>query len=242
MAGERPPSPRRDTPGVDPDVPGRVGSELLRHGRDKATERRDAVALGADRAEHIEVRAPDVWLVLPDQRVVVFEESTARRATAGLVRSRHQRRAATARAGPSSSARSTRPQRDLDEQKEDNGCCEALGESLAAMSRYCASAARRAAAGGRASGFPFAWLRLWTAGVRRGVAFERGIELSVSANQRDGGELRRKSRTSPTWNRRRSNSSSLPALGKRDQSKAHTVSRILTSSMTVVFQAKTRKG
>ena len=29
------------------------------------------------------------------------------------------------------------------------------------------------------------------AGVRRGVAFERGIELSVSANQQDGGELRR---------------------------------------------------
>jgi len=29
------------------------------------------------------------------------------------------------------------------------------------------------------------------AGVRRGVPFDRGIELGVSANQKDGGELRR---------------------------------------------------
>jgi hypothetical protein len=90
---------------IDPDIPCRVGSELLRNGGNEATQESDAILLVADRAEHLDVRALDVGRVLPDQSAV----SAARRARMGSVRSRRRVRTAGARPGPSNCARSTRP-------------------------------------------------------------------------------------------------------------------------------------
>ena len=60
--------------GIDAHVPCVIGAEFRRHRRNEAPEQGDPILRGVDRTEDIQIRPPRVWLVLPDQCVVVLEQ------------------------------------------------------------------------------------------------------------------------------------------------------------------------
>ena len=68
----------------------------------------------------------------------------------------------------------------------------------------------------------------------------RNGQLSVSANQKDGGELRRQIVHFAHVKQAKIEFVELTAFGKRDQSNAHTVSRFFAAGITVEVSVDTK--